>query len=96
MFVPGNAPTYPETVTAVSIVFIKFQVKEVDGDRIQSSDWRGLVFPETGLPDFNTNDVIRVPSGLKDIINGDYRILDDDKVMAGDTVALHQLHLRKL
>ncbi len=94
--VPGSAPTYPETVTAVSLFFTRFENKEVDGDRIQSSDWRALVFPEPNLPDFNANDVIRVGAGLQDVIAGDYRIINDDKVTAGDAVALHQLHLRKL
>lgn len=41
------------------------------------------------------NDIIRVPAGLTDIASGDYRILDNDQVMVGDTVALHQLQLRK-
>lgn len=94
--VPGSAPTYPETVTDVSIVFTRFEAREVDDDRVQASDWRGLVFPETGLPDFNTNDIIRVASGLQDVVSGDYRIVMDDKVMAGDAVALHQLQLRRL
>jgi hypothetical protein len=94
--VPGTAPSHSETFTAVSIVFTRFEAREVDQDRIQASDWRGLVFPETGLSDFNTNDIIRVPSGLQDITAGDYRIVNDEKVMAGDAVALHQLQLRKL
>lgn len=94
--VPGSVPAYPETVTAVSMVFTKFDTREVDEDRVQASDWRGLVFPETGLPDFNTNDIIRVASGLQDVVSGDYRIVNDDKVMAGDAVALHQLQLRRL
>lgn len=78
------------------MVFTKFDTREVDEDRVQASDWRGLVFPETGLPDFNTNDIIRVASGLQDVVSGDYRIVNDDKVMAGDAVALHQLQLRRL
>lgn len=96
VFVPGEAPTYLETVTAVSMVLTRFGAREIDGDRIQASDWRGLVFPETGLGDFNTNDIIRVASGLQDMLPGDYRIVVDDKVMAGDAVALHQLQLRRL
>lgn len=96
VFVPGSAPTYPETVTDVSIVFTKFKLTEVDSDRIQASDWLGLLFPETGAPDVNTNDLIRVAEGQIDIASGDYRIIGNDKVMAGNAVALHQLHLRKL
>lgn len=93
--VPGSAPAYPETLTDVSMVLTRFQSREVDNDRIQASDWRGIVFPTTSLPVFNANDVIRVATGLQDIIAGDYRIINDDKIMAGDTVALHQLQLRK-
>jgi hypothetical protein len=94
--VPGSAPTYPETSTAVSVVFTRYQAKEVDGDRIQASDWLGLVFPRVDLLDLNTNDIIKVPAGLVNLIQGDYRIINDDKVLVGDTVALHQLQLRKL
>jgi hypothetical protein len=83
-------------LTSVSLVFTKFESKEVDNDRVMSSDWKGLVFPETGLPPLMANGTIRVPSGLTDIASGDYRIINNDKVMAGDTVALHQLQLRKL
>ena len=96
VYVPGTAPSHSETSTAVSIVFTRFQTREIDEDRIQASDWRGLVFPESGLPDFNSNDLIRVPVGLQDITAGDYRIVINDKVMAGDAVALHQLQLRRL
>lgn len=96
VYVPGSAPTYPETSTAVSIVFTRYKAIEVDGDRIQASDWLGLVFPRVDLLDFNANDIIRAPAGLINIIQGDYRIINDDKVMLGDTVALHQLQLRKL
>lgn len=94
--VPGSAPTYPETLTDVSIVFTRYSANEVDGERVQASDWRGIVFPETGLTALDTNDIIRLATSVADLITGDYRILGDSKVMAGDTVALHQLHLRKL
>lgn len=93
--VPGVAPVYVETLTAVSIVFTKFESKEIDESRVMASDWKGLVFQETGLV-ILTNGVIRVPAGLVNIASGDYRILNNDKIMAGDTVVLHQLHLRKL
>lgn len=94
-YVPGSAPTYPETLQSVSVVFTRFQSREVDNDRIQASDWKGIVFPNNYLLIFDTNDTIRVPAGLPNILSGNYRIINDDKVMAGDTVALHQLQLRK-
>lgn len=92
--VPGTAPVYPETLTSVSVVFTKFDVKDIDGQRVIATDWKGLVFPESGLQPL-PNDLLRVPAGLTDIPAGDYRILDNDQVTVGDTVALHQLHLRK-
>lgn len=92
--VPGTPTTYPETLTDASIVIVKYDSKEVDGQRILASDWKGLVFPEDGMHPM-PNDIIRVPDGLTDIASGDYRVLDNDQVMAGDTVALHQLQLRK-
>lgn len=91
---PGSAPTYPETVSDVSVVFTRFKSSEIDGDRIQSSDWRALVFRPKTPADFKVNDLIRTV-GSDDILAGDYRIIDDDKVLVGGTVALHQLHLRR-
>lgn len=92
--VPGSAPTYSETLTDVYVIMTRFEAKEVDGDRIMSSDWKGLVFYRDGLPDFKTNDVLRVATTVDDILAGDYRIRYDDKVLAGSRVVLHQLHLR--
>lgn len=92
-YVPGLPVTYPETLTTVSVVFTRFKTKEIDNDRVMASDWRGLVFYAEGLPDFRTNDLIRV-TATGDIQGGDYRIIDDDKVTVGDRVALHQLQLR--
>lgn len=94
-YVPGTVPSYAETLADVGIVFNRFETKEIDGDRIRSSDWRGLVFVETNVPPMDTNDIIRVPAGVKDVVAGDYRVIYNDKVMAGDTVVLNQLQLRK-
>ena len=98
VYVPGGQPTYPVSILNLSIVIVKFTTKEVDGDRVQASDWLGMVIPDTGAvnpPKFNANDLIRVPSGLK-LAAGDYRIIYDDRVLVGDTTVLHQLQLRKL
>lgn len=90
--VPGTTPTSSTNESDVSIVHDKFESKEIDGDRIRASDHKVLVFPETGQPVPNTNDIIRGDidkSGVKD-----YRVIDNNRVMAGDTVALSQLQLR--
>jgi lipopolysaccharide assembly outer membrane protein LptD (OstA) len=92
--VPGSVPTYAETLTDVSIVFIRYEAKEIDNDRILASDWKGLVFPATGLPDIKVSDLIRVDTDNGVILAGDYRIMYDDKVMVGNTIGLHQLQLR--
>jgi hypothetical protein len=92
--VPGSTPTYPETLTDVSMLFTKFEAKEIDNDRVLASDWKALVFPKTGLPDFKVSDLIRVVATVEDVVAGDYRIMYDDKVMVGSRVGLHQLQLR--
>lgn len=93
-YVPGTTVTPTESATDVSVVFTKYGITEIDGERIQASDWKGLVFPESNL-DFDTNHVIRVAVNTN-IPAGDYRIIVNDKVMVGDTIGLHQLQLRML
>lgn len=93
-YVPGTTVVPTETSTDVSVVFTKFGITEIDGERIQASDWKGLVFPESNL-DFDTNHIIRVSTNVN-IPAGDYRIIINDKVMVGDTIGLHQLQLRML
>jgi hypothetical protein len=85
--VPGSAPTYPEAVHNVMVVLTSFKTSEVDGDRIRASDQFGIIFPETGKPIPEPNDFVR-----NSVVS--YRVLHNNKVMAGDTVALSQVHLR--
>jgi hypothetical protein len=87
IFVPGSPPTYPETQYDVKIVITSFQTKEIDEQRIRSSDRKGLIFPESGQPTPQPNDLIEAGGSL-------FRIIYNDKVMAGDAVALSQVHLR--
>lgn len=94
VYVPGSVPTYPETLTDVYLVMTRFESKEVDGDRVMASDWKGLVFYKPTLPDFQVGDLIRFAMDTDLVKAGDYRITYDDKVMAGGAVALHQLYLR--
>lgn len=93
VYVPGTAPTYPDILVGdVYIVPTKFDHKEVDGDRIKTSDIKGLVFPESNQPAPIANDVINGNldgTGVKD-----YRVINNDPVMAGDTIALSQIQLR--
>jgi hypothetical protein len=92
--VPGASPTYAETLSDISLVLTRYESSEIDFDRILASDWRAIVFPGTGLVDFKVSDIIRVPATVGVVLAGDYRIMNDEKVMVGDRIALHQLQLR--
>lgn len=94
VYVPGFAPTYPETLTDVYVIMVRFESREVDGDRIMASDWKGIVFYKPTLPEFQLNDMIRFADDHGDVKAGDYRITYNDQVTVGGRTALHQLHLR--
>ena len=90
--VPGTVPSTSNNQSDIGVVMDKFDTKEIDGDRIRASDFKVLVFPEAGQPEPSTNDIVRGDldgTGVKD-----YRVLHNDKVMAGNAVALSQLQLR--
>jgi hypothetical protein len=93
--VPGSAPSYPETLTDVYVVMTRFESREVDNDRVMASDWKGLVFYEPSLPNFQLNDLIRFAEDHDDLKAGDYRITYNDQVTVGGRTALHQLYLRR-
>lgn len=59
-----------------------------------ASDWKGLVFYNPLLPEFQLNDLIRFADDHGDVNAGDYRITYNDQVTVGGRTALHQLHLR--
>lgn len=92
--VPGQKPTYSETLHDIKIVPSKFEDKEIDGERIRATDLRWLVFPEPGYPIPSTNDLVRLSTAVGEFRAGDYRIVNNDKVMAGDSTALSQLQIR--
>jgi hypothetical protein len=87
--VPGSAPTYPETLTTVSVYEMAFDSKEIDGERVLASDRKWLVFPVSSGNVPKPNDIFR--SGAKE-----YRVVDNDKTMAGDVVALSTCQVRVL
>lgn len=97
-YVPGQSPTFVTTVISIGLIPTRYEDKEIDGDRIRATDWRGLVIASDLVTDFKVNDVIRV--GVKipaiDMLAGDYRINYDDKVSVGGKTILHQLNLRFL
>lgn len=86
-YVPGSAPTYGTSNVAVKVVLSSFEFKEIDGDRIRASDVQGLVFPEEGKPIPKPNDQLTISSVT-------YRIISNERVMAGDEAALSRLQLR--
>lgn len=92
--VPGSTPTYPETLTDISVFFAKYKITEIDGDRIQASDWQGISFPEAGQPIIKANDIIRIPVTIESVAAGDYRVVNNEPVMVGSAPALYQMQLR--
>lgn len=87
-YVPGTVPDYTEIRTAVKVVMSGYKSFEIDGDRIQARDLQGLVFPIDGT------DIVPEPNDVIRIDDIDYRVVSNEKVMAGNTVALSQLQLR--
>ena len=85
--VPGSAPTYPETTFTVEVLQTKFEESEIDGQRVKASDFKFLAFPKTGVATPEPNDLL-------EISNVSYRVIYNDRVMAGKSVALSQLQLR--
>jgi len=88
--VPGVAPVSTEVVTDISIVLSSYREKEIDGDRIKASDLAGIIFPEDGQPVPESNDLVKYGPNFSTIM----RILANNKVMAGEDVALSQVQLR--
>jgi hypothetical protein len=86
-YIPG-VPVSPDTTNhAVTAVVTSYDVKEIDGDRIQASDVKGILFPEVDVPTPKLGDFL-------DVGTTSYRVMNCDHVYAGDSVALSQLHLR--
>lgn len=85
--IPGQAPEYPQDDYEVKVVLTSYKASEIDGDRILASDVLGLIFPETDVPVPQPNDFLAIGEIS-------YRIIYNDKIMAGDTVALSQVQLR--
>lgn len=87
--VPGSPPVYGEQVHPIRVVLTTYMAKEIDGERILASDVQGLIFPEPGVPVPEPNFFVRV--GTKT-----WRVIHNNKAMAGDEVALSQVQLRRV
>ena len=83
--VPGVAPTHYEDESDCQIALTRFASKEVDDDRIRVSDYNAILFHSITVP--QENDLVRWAEGT-------YRIIKSDRVMAGNDVAVSQVHLR--
>lgn len=86
--VPGQAAGHVSTPYPIKLVRTSYHAREIDGDRIRASDYKGLVFTEI-------HGKIPEPNDLVNVGPLSYRVLVNDKVMAGDSVALSQLQLRQ-
>jgi hypothetical protein len=89
--IPGLPVGHDETIYDIKIVLSAYKEKEIDNDRIKANDLAGLIFPEDGQPVPEANFLVRYGPGF----SFEYRIIANNKVMAGDTVALSQVQLRK-
>lgn len=92
---PGSPPTYPEVIYNVGMTPTSYEALEIDGDRIKASDVKGLIFPEKGVPTPDTNDILRQLDGAGNVVRS-FRIMYNDKVMAGSVVALSQVQMRPM
>lgn len=100
-YVPGQPVTEIEVVTPIKMVLVRYKISEIDGERVQATDWQALVFHDDGTPVPKANDVIRVNRFAMSSIGvgaettlADYRVIDNARTMAGDVVALSQVQLR--
>jgi hypothetical protein len=93
-YVPGQVPVPNTSVSPVSVVLTSYKTMEIDGDRIRASDILGLVFPNDVQMVPDTDDVIDTYIKDTTTISATYRVIYNDKVYAGDEVALSQLQLR--
>jgi hypothetical protein len=87
--VPGQIPVYPTTEVTISIAVVGYTAKEIDGQRILINDMKGIIFPTSDFMEPKPNDLIQFDD-LK------YRVIHNEKIMAGDTVALSVVQLRVL
>lgn len=87
--VPGSATSYTEQLYDALMCWDKFKTNEIDGERVRISDLRSILFPESSNP-------VPVPNNLIRIGSTNYRIIDNDKVMVGNALALSRLQLRNL
>ncbi len=91
-YTPGTTPDYPTTSsTPIKITIVGYDSKEIDNNRIMSTDVQGIVFFEgTNIANEpKTNSVISVSS-----LNIYYRVIDSKQVLVGDRIAISILQLR--
>ena len=83
-----EGPSGPETFDTFG-VFISFDSKDVDGEKIKATDLKLLVSP-VGMPfDISNRDTIT------DSLHGDLSIQDVDPIEPGGTRVLYTLQVRR-
>lgn len=89
-YVPGQPQTYTTENRPIKLVLTKYKLKEIDNDRILAGDYQGIVFPEKSgtVLDLKVNDLIYDGQSY-------WRVMGEDRVMAGTSVALYVLQLRR-
>lgn len=85
--VPGQSTITTESTSSFDAVITSFDVKELEGGLIPSTDVKILVMNSENAPQPNDNLVFA---------NGTYRVIRNIPVFVGDTMVLHQVQGRKL
>lgn len=93
-YVPGQVPASVTDIYPISLVITSYKTFEIDGDRIRASDILGLVFPNDAQITPEADDLVDTFAKDGKTITASYRVIYNDKVYAGDEVALSQLQLR--
>jgi hypothetical protein len=83
--VPGSPVVYTEAELSMKMVITRFEEREIDGQRIKTSDVKAILYPIDG--DVTLNDIIIFD-------NTSYRVLNNQPVMVGNQVGVHTLQLR--
>lgn len=87
-YTPGAPVSYTNTDSDASGVITKYKYNEIDGTMIKVEDALIVLFPTTGV----------VPKQNDIILNGifEYRVISNQPVFAGDTVAFNLLQGRPI
>lgn len=85
--IPGQSTTVSETLKSFDAVITSYDIKELEGGLIPSTDVKILVMNCENAPQPN-DDLL--------FSNATYRVIRNTPVFVGDTIVLHQVQGRRL